>query len=400
MANPIPTLILNTDVQTTELLELYLKESEDINISGTFSDIDQGYEAVLNVNPSIVIVDISKKPDAALGVINKISAKNKKCKIIVIASTYSTSTIIKVMRAGAKDFLPKPVIKENLLNSLSKIKEQIKGIEPENKKCRVITAFSNKGGIGKTTIATNLALELAKMTKEKVALVDLNLQLGDITTFLDIKPSFDVSYVIKNLSKTDDTFLLNSLERYKDTSMYVLADPPYLEQSENITAEEIDILLDTLKQTFSYIVLDTSANFDVKTIAALDNSDLILFITTVNLPAIRNCQRCLDLFERLGYEKDKTKIVINRYMENDEIKIEDVEDALNQKVYCKIPNNYFTIMSAINKGVPVSEINADANVVESYRELAAIVSDNIYKQSFSKKFERTPVFNLMNLFKE
>lgn len=79
----------------------------------------------------------------------------------------------------------------------------------------------------------------------------------------------------------------------------MLADPPYLEQAENISAEQINKLFEILKQTFSYIIVDTSSNFDVKTIAALDNSDLILLITIVNLPAIRNCQRCSDLFKRL-----------------------------------------------------------------------------------------------------
>ena len=398
MTTPISTVILNTDAQSMELLDLYLQDLEDIQIMGRFSDIGEGYDEVLKINPEIVIIDLSKKTELALETINKISSQNKNCKIVVIASNYSTNTIIKVMRAGAKEFLPKPVIKESLSNALNKLKEQISQTEPKNKKCRVITTFSNKGGIGKTSIATNLALELAKMTKEKVALIDLNLQLGDITTFLDITPSFDVSYVIQNLSKIDENFLLSSLERYKDTSLYVLADPPYLEQAENITAEQIDKLLDILKQTFSYIIVDTSANFDVKTITALDNSDLILLITVVNLPAIRNCQRCLDLFERLGYEKAKTKVVINRYMENEEIKIADVEDALSQKVFCKIPNNYFTIMSSINKGVPVGEINPDSNVAQSYRELAAMISDSMYKQNFSKKFERKPVFNLMNLF--
>jgi len=193
--------------------------------------------------------------------------------------------------------------------------------------------------------------------------------------------------------------LLSSLEKYKETSLYVLADPPYLEQAEDITAEQISALFDVLKQAFSYIVVDTSANFDGKTITALDHSDLILLITIVNLPAIRNCQRCLELFERLGYEKAKTKIILNRFMENDEIKVEDVEDVLGKKVYWKIPNNYFTIMSAINKGIPVGLINADSNISKSYRELAAMLSDNIYKQDFGKKISRKSFFNFTELFK-
>ena len=399
MTNQIPTVIIDTEAQSIEVLELYLKETGFIQVAGKFTDILSGYNFVLETRPAIILMDISHKTELALDIINKISTNHKTCKIIVTSSNYSTDTIIRAMRAGAREFLPKPIIKEELTAALNKIKEQITGLNNEENKCRVITTFSNKGGIGKTALATNLALELANITKEKVALIDLNLQLGDITTFLDINPSFDISYVIQNLSRIDETFLLSTLEKYKDTNLYVLADPPYLEQAEDISAEQLSTLFAVLKKTFSYIVIDTGSNFDGKTITALDNSDLILLITIVNLPAIRNCQRCLDLFGRLGYEKEKTKIVLNRYMENDEIKVEDVEDVLEQKVYWKIPNNYFTIMSAINKGIPVGMINAESNISQSYRELAAMLSDSIYKQNTIKKISRKPVFNFKNLFK-
>lgn len=398
MTNLIPTVIIDTVPEAVELLNLYLKEVDYIQVTGVYDNVVSGYNAVLETRPAIVFIDISLKSELAFDIISKISANHKTCKIVVLSSNYSTDLIIKAMRAGAREFLPKPLIKADLITALSKLKEQASGFSDE-KKCKVITTFSNKGGIGKTSIATNLALELANMTQEKVALIDLNLQLGDITTFLDINPSFDISYVIQNLSRIDETFLLSTLEKYKDTNLYVLADPPYLEQSEDITAEQIGVLFDVLKQAFSYIIVDTSANFDGKTITALDNSDLILLITIVNLPAVRNCQRCLDLFERLGYEKEKTKIVLNRYMENDEIRVEDVEDVLGQSVYWKIPNNYFTIMSSINKGIPVSIVNAESNISQSYRELAAMLSDNIYKQDFSKKISRKPFFNLKSMFK-
>ncbi len=399
MINQVPTVLVDLDAQSKEVEKLYLNEIPEVQLIGELSDTVQAYSYILENRPALLIIDISQKTELALDIISKISANHKTCKIVVTSSEYSTDTIIKAMRAGAREFIAKPLIKDEFINSINKIIVQLSSGGGENKKCRVITAFSNKGGIGKTSIAANLALELANMTKEKVALIDLNLQLGDITTFLDINPSFDISYVVQNLERIDETFLLSTLEKFKDTSLYVLADPPYLEQAEDITAEQISTLFDVLKSTFSYIVVDTSANFDGKTITALDKSDLILLISNVNLPAIRNCQRCLDLFERLGYEAEKTKIVLNRYMENEEIKVEDVEEVLNKKIYWKIPNNYFTIMSAINKGIPVCEINPESNISQSYRELAALLSDNIYKQDYSKKETRKSGFNFMKLFK-
>ena len=103
-------------------------------------------------------------------------------------------------------------MKSDFIVAVEKLKDLILGNINDTTKCKVITAFSNKGGIGKTAIATNLAVELANMTKERVALVDLNMQMGDVTTFLDLNPSFDTSYVINNLERIDEGFLLSTLE--------------------------------------------------------------------------------------------------------------------------------------------------------------------------------------------
>ena len=303
------------------------------------------------------------------------------------------------MRIGAREFLTKPMKESEAIMAFTKLRELSLGNLSDNNKCKIISTFSNKGGIGKTAIAVNLALELANLTKEKVALIDLNLQLGDVTTFLDLNPGFDISYVVNNINRVDESFLLSTLEQYKDTSLYVLADPPYLEQAEDITSDQIAKLFDVLKETFSYIIVDTGSSFDGKTITVLDNSDLILLVTIVNLPAIRNCQRCLELFDRLGYSQEKVKIVLNRYMENEEIKTEDVEDVLNKKVYWKIPNNYFTIMSAINKGIPVGMVNEDSNIAHSYRDLAGILSDTIITPNPTKK-QKNSNFSILDLFKK
>ena len=186
--------------------------------------------------------------------------------------------------------------------------------------------------------------------------------------------------MLQNLDKINEDFLLSTLEKYKDTGLYVLADPPYFKQAENVSAKELSKLFSILKDTFSYVIVDTSGGFDKKAMIALDNSDLILFTTIVNLPSLRNCQRCLEMFEKSGIDIQKTQILINRYMENDEINSNDVEEVLGRKIYWKVPNNYFTMMSAINKGIPVSDINPDSNVALSYKNLALLVSDSVYRR--------------------
>ena len=398
MSIKIDTVIIDSEDTTRELVKNYLSKVDDINIVGEFYDAINSYGEIVEMHPNLVIVDISQRPQLTLDVVVKLTKNLRNVKIIVLSYDMDSELVIKSLRAGAREFLVKPLIENDFIESIEKIKDLILGNINDTTKCKVITTFSNKGGIGKTSIATNLAFELATITNEKVALVDLNFQMGDVTTFLDLNPAFDTSYVVNNLERIDETFLLSTLEKYKNTSLYVLADPPDLEQAEIITSENITTLINVLRSVFSYVIIDTTSSFDGKTITALDNSDLILLVSILNLPSVRNCQRCFDLFKRLGYQKDKIKLIINRYMENDEIKIEDVEDVLGHNVYYKIPNNYFTIINAINKGVPASDINHQSNLAKAYRELAALLSDNFTYSSV--KPQKREESGFLGLFKK
>lgn len=400
MGIKIDTVVIDPENNSRELILNYLAQIEDINVTQEFNDVLTAMNFITESRPNLIIVDISQKTQMALDIIVKISNTLKNSKIIVLSYDMNSETVIKALRAGAREFLVKPLIENDFILAVEKLKDLILGNINDTTKCKVITTFSNKGGIGKTAIATNLAVEIANMTKERVALVDLNMQMGDVTTFLDLNPSFDTAYVINNLERIDEGFFFFFLEKYNNSSLYVLADPPDLEQAEVITSENITTLINVLRNVFSYIIIDTTASFDGKTITALDNSDLVLLITIINLPSVRNCQRCFDLFKRLGYTKDKIKIIVNRYMENEEIKVEDVEEVLGHPVYFKIPNNYFTIINSINKGLPVCEINPHSNIAKSFRELAALLSDNFTYTNNIKPQTREKAFNLLDIFKK
>lgn len=384
--NKIFTVILSDEFSTSEVIKLFAGEFDNLEVCQE-NDYSEAFKKIANYQgKSILLADLSTYKQQKLELILKVTKECKSCKVLALSDNPSVDLIIEIMRAGAKEFVPIPIIKSEFFESVNKLLSEFNETKKTNN-CKIISVFSNKGGIGKTSLATNLALELSKITKENIALIDLNFQMGDITTFLDLKPSFNISYMLENLDKINETFLLSTLERYKKTSLYVLADPPYFKQADNIQPRQITKLFNTLKETFSYIIVDAEASFEGKNIAALDNSDLVLLVSVANLPALRNTQRCLELFEKLGYDKEKVKIIINRYMENDEIKEADIEKVLSKKIYWKIPNNYFAIMTAINKGIPVSEINDSTNIARSYKDLAQYISDNLYKQNMVEKFE-------------
>lgn len=380
MENSSTIYILDENQNSREVLKSYIEDlALGLNIK-LYGDYEYALQEIKSESIApIIFIDISTINKNTTELIDAIKLLTSK--IVITSTNYSTDTIIKAMRMGAKEFLPKPVLKEELKRALAILLQQAEDYDSISK---IITVYSNKGGIGKTTVATNLAYELARTTQDKVALVDLNLQLGDVSTFLNLNSNFDVTYVINNLIEKREDSLLNAFEKYNDTNLYVLADPSYIEQAEALTPQKIEVLLKVLKKIFPYIIIDMSSNIDENSLKILDKSDWILFTSIVNIPAIRNAQRCLNLFTSRHYPKDKVKIVLNRYMENEEIKIEDIETALSEKIYWKIPNNYFSIMEAINKGIPVRDVNSNSNISNNFRDFAMKISDDIVKQTISK----------------
>lgn len=372
-------IIMDRDETSRVILKDYLSEIESVQLAAEFVEYDMAFDYAAK-NECIAVIDISDNELKAIEVISELNKVNKSAKIVAISNKTSTETIIKTMRAGAKEFITKPITKTQFSDTVRELSNSPQTNSGDNS-CKIISTFSNKGGIGKTSIAVNLAVEIAEMTKEKTALLDLNLQLGDVSTFLDLTPSFDVCYVVNNLANIDNTNITNALTRYKNTSLYVIADPINIEQSKEITAEQIKALIFELKKTFSYIIIDVGTNIDAKTTTALDMSDVILLTAIVNLPAVRNIQRCMNLFKKLNYPQEKIKLVLNRYMENEEIKTSDIEEAVHGKVFWKIPNNYLTMMSAINKGVPVSAVSPDANISVNFRDFASKITDYLITQN-------------------
>lgn len=373
-------IVLEKNPNSQEVMGSYLKDLgvEDIKF---YDDYNQGYEYIKSLgNQAVVFIDIPDNQDLETqGIVENIKLYTPQ--IVITSTDYSTDNIVKAMRLGAKEFLPKPLIKDDLKRVLTLLQK----IEPEEESAsKIIAVYSNKGGIGKTTVAVNLAAEIARTTGDKTALVDLNLQLGDVSTFLNLNPTFDVSYVINNLMDKKEDALSKAFEQYKNTNLYVLSDPNYIEQSVCITPQKIEKLFSALKKVFPFIVVDLSSNIDENSLKILDISDLILFTTIVNIPAIRNAQRCLNLFKSRRYPQDKVKVVLNRYMENDEIKLEDIETTLGEKVYWKIPNNYFSIMEAINKGVTVSEVSTNSNIANSFRDFAGKIADDMAETAVLK----------------
>ena len=267
MQNKPMVVVLDSNPNSREILASYINEMDFISEVKLYSNYNQGLEEIKSLKDDvIVILDISQGNSDEF--IEKVRLHVSK--LIITSTDYSTNMIVKALRMGAKEFLPKPVLKNDLFRVLKMFADESYSSEDSNSK--VISVYSNKGGIGKTVIAVNLAKELAQVTKSKVALVDLNLQLGDVATFLNLNPIFDVSYVMKNFVNKKEEEFLKSFEQYKNSSLYVLSDPTYIEQAERISPQEIVSLFKAMKKVFTYIIVDMSSAIDENSLKILDKS--------------------------------------------------------------------------------------------------------------------------------
>lgn len=372
MNKSLKIFIIDKDNITVSIIENYLKEinSEYSLVKGTSlaSAKDKIDENALN----LFIVDSSENVNQVEEEIDNIEDNFKNCKFIITAYEFKTDDIVKFLRKSKKDFISKPIIKSGFLAIVNEIVEKMTSIQDFSGQGKVISVFSNKGGLGKTTIAVNLGYELARRDRRtKVAIVDMNLFLGDVTTFLDLTPPYDMSFLIKKIDGTKD--IVDLTTQYSDTNYYIIADSPYRDYANNVSKEDVVKMLNALRKRFNYIIIDNSSAITGKTKYVLDLSDMILLITEANLPTLNNCKRCMDFFEHIGLQ-NKTQIVLNRYSSSDECQKQDVADILQKNVLSVIPNDWQTASSAINKGITIGETNPFSDIYYAFCELADLVA--------------------------
>ncbi len=391
MSRVITAIIIDKDPVARGTIRDTYQEIGNVDILAETDSLIYGYELVRQNRPDMVFIDLREDTDKSLELISRIGTYFRDILIVVSGEEISLENIMACMQAGAREFLTRPLQPEDLADLIDKHRSAlVLDSAGGDNTGRIITVFSNKGGLGKTTMAVNLALALSEVVGQPVALVDLNLQLGDITTFLDLIPKQTIVDIAKNIGRVDATYLESSLAHFRhgNSNLYVLADPLHVEEAEEVTADQINTVLTVLKATFSYVIIDTTTSFDSKTLTALDLADNILLVSMVNLPCIRSSQRVLTLFDRLGYDKQKVKLIINRYVPGEEITIEDVEETLEHDVFWKIPNNYFAVMTSINRGIPINSLENGKPIYQNFIDFARQLTGLLHAGAPSRESEQ------------
>lgn len=378
----LKTLIVTENEEVGSLLKEKLEGLPGLGIKAELVNpsvaYDLAYDLAKESKPDILVLDLEAKGgEAWLALGETLFAQCPQLTLLVTAKEQEHRLILKAMRAGAKDFLSQPFNTVELSAIINRLVQRhvLEKKEPQNKR-KVIAVFSNKGGTGVTTLATNLAVGLGRLESQRTALVDLVLQHGDTSTFLNITPAYTIVDVVNNLQRADSEFLKSTLTKHP-CGIYVLVEPAKPEEADNITNAHIAELVAGLKETFDYVVLDSGHQFDARTIAALDAADIILVVFLLDLPTIRSTLRCLEILQRLGYSEEKVKLVLNRHSPKDAISLKEAQTTLGHPVYWSLPNDFDSVISAINQGQPVFDVAEHSQLSQSILKLVGAISGKV-----------------------
>ena len=371
--NKISCLIIETDQEAIRHIDILARTIGSMEVRWKTASLETGTAIIRKHLPEMVIIGLGQDPDASIGAISSLSRDFPSLYLLALSEKSDSDLILRAMRAGAHDFLCKPLKEIDIRAAVEKVfKLKAARQDKMSDGGRILSVFSNKGGNGTTTIAVNLADALVRFHGKKVALVDLVLSHGDVTMFFNVNPSYSIIDLAKNAQKADYDFLHTLLVKHS-SGVYILADPPMIEDAEHISAGQVKDVLDTLRSMFDFIIVDTPHQFDERTLTALEMSETILLVSLLNLPSLRNTQKCLDLFGRIGLRDERVRLVLSRYLPNDEIPKDSIEGILNCPVFFAVPNDYPAVIASVNRGKLLCEISPDKEVTKSFRNLADLL---------------------------
>ena len=320
--------------------------------------------------PDLFILDgLFRGPDD-LAPVEQAGLRHPGMAFIVLSEAQPPELLLKAMQIGVRDVLPSPASTEALRAAVERIERKAAAGAAPARKGKVLVFLPCKGGSGATFLATNLGYMLAAELEKRVALLDLNLQFGDASLFIsDHVPANTLADVARNISRLDASFLASSMIEVLP-NYGVLAAPEEPERAAEVKPEHIDMLLNLAKAHYDYVILDIDRNLNAASVKALDHADVIFPVLQETLPFIRDAKRLIQALYGLGYTRDKIHLIINRYEKGGDIRLEDVERALEMKVFSTIPNSFEAVSKSVNLGVPIMKIAKHDPVTKALRGLS------------------------------
>ena len=400
----IRILIVDDIADTRENLAKLIGFEPDMSVAGTAGGGQEAVTLAKKERPNVILMDINMPDMDGITATEIISNTVPESPIIMMSVQGEQDYLRRSMLAGAREFLVKPFSADELINSIRHVHElekvrrqryapqqqqqqqqqqQTGGNQggggnagnifapPQPVRGKIFTFFSPKGGVGRTTIATNLAVALHQTTNQPVVLVDGSLPFGDIAVILNMSPKAKTIADLIGSFETADSDVVESILTPHSTGIKVLLAPPTPESTELITGANMKHVLEVLRERYAYIVVDTWPSFQEQVITMLDVADVILTLMTLEITSLKNVRVFMEIVEKLGYDEKKVQLVANRNDSSGGIKASDVEASLGRKIPHTIVSDGRTLVLAVNRGVPFVISHKDSQVSKDIFALAA-----------------------------
>lgn len=332
-------------------------------------------DIVGQTHPEVAVIGIDADPNKALQLIHNLREAAPECAILVVSSSTDGQLILKAMRAGAKEFLTQPIGIEELVLAMERIGAHRGGAGlGRSRKCQMVAVAGVTGGVGSTSLAVNLGCALASNASHTVALVDLDLSLGDADVLLDTIPDYTIVDVVQNIARLDFQLLKRSMTKHS-SGLYLLPRPVQLQDISLITPDDLQRVFGLLKATFSHVIIDLSKAYNRVDMTALQAANQVLLVTHLDLPCLRNGVRLLMSFDAVEGLKEKVQVVVNRIgLDNGHISLKKAQETIGRDIYWRLPNDYRAMVEMRNNGVPLIEQAPRAAITQAIVALAEELS--------------------------
>lgn len=383
----IRVLIVDDIAESRDNVAKLLRFEPDVQVVGMAEGGQEGIDLAFKLEPDVVLMDINMPDVDGITAATRVSSRLPNTAVIMMSVQNEPDYLRRSMLAGAREFLAKPFSLDELIDSIRHVHQLAQSnrrasVETtilhrdspsRGKRAHVVSVFSLKGGVGRSTIAANLAIALHQGGDREVGLVDGNLLYGDLGVMLNLTDNKTIADIVKHY-QTMDRDLVSDVLVTHNSGVRVLLAPPDPQQGEQVTPDHLRQVMQHLTAMHDVVVVDTRPSFDENTIALLDMSDQIVLVLTMELTAIKAAKHYLELCDLLGYDDDKIVLTLNRATVNAGIPVADVASSLKGEIAATLSDDSGLALRAINDGVPFMQSAPTSALAREIDKLAALVT--------------------------
>jgi len=388
----IKVLIVDDIAETRDHLTKLLAMEQTVEVAGNAGSGEEAIQMAMDLRPDVVVMDINMPGMDGIAAAELISQRLPTVAIIMMSVHGEAEQMRRSLQAGAREFLVKPFSSDEFSETIKRVhdreearRHQIQAampgtvavVEPDTGDHQVIAVFSPKGGSGRTTIATNLAIALRQQTGARVALLDANLQFGDVGVLLNLNPKTK-SIVDAADGGELDADLVESVLIDHSSGIRALLAPPSPEGADLITPASLLTVVGHLRTMHAYTVVDLPAGLNDHSLAIMEVAEQIVIMAALEITAIKNLRLFLEVADQLGYERSKLRIVMNRSDTTQGIRLGDVEGSIRRSIDGTIVSDGRLAVLAVNRGVPFVISNPESPLSRDVNRLAqTLIGDTV-----------------------